>query len=176
MSNDSASTTTGTPAERAARRRIGHAAPGESERSVGQLVADASNDISTIVRSEIQMAKAEVTKGISIGGKGAGLLAGAGFIALLGVIFLFHTLARVVAVWLPVWAGYLVVTVLLFVVAGILALIGIRALKKAKPKPERAIRNAQDTVTAIKSGAPSSPTSAADETVAGAKDAATTAK
>ncbi len=154
MSNESASSTTGTPAERAAQRRVGHAAPGESERTVGQLVADASHDISAIVHSEIQLAKAEITQGVSIGGKGAGLLAGAGFLALLGLIFLFHTLARVIAVWLPVWAGYLIITLLLFLVAGILALVGIKALKRAKPKPERAIRNAQDTVEAIKQGGP----------------------
>ena len=48
------------------------------------------------------------------------------------------------------WAGYLIVTLLLFAVAGILALAGIKALKKAKPVPEKAIRNAQETVEAIK--------------------------
>lgn len=174
MSNDSAaSTTTGTPAERAARRLTGQPAPGETERTIGQLVADASHDISTIVHSEIQMAKAEVTKSVSIGGKGAGMLAAAGFLAVLGLIFLFHTLARAIAVWLPVWAGYLIVTLLLFAIAGILALVGIKALKKVKPKPENAIRNAQETMTAIKPGNQAEETASTTDQVTKAGAAAT---
>lgn len=137
-------------ADRSARRLVGRPAEGETERTVGQLVSDASHDVSALVRSEIQLAKSEVTSGLKVGGKGAGLLGGAGFLALLGLIFLFHTLAHVIDVWLPLWAGYLIITLLLFAVAGILALAGIKALKKAKPVPEKAIRNAQETVEAIK--------------------------
>lgn len=152
MSNDSA---TRTSTDRAAASRLtGQPAPGETERTVGQLVADASHDISALVQSEIQLAKAEVSKGISFGGKGAAFLGLAGFLALLGLIFLFHTLAQVVAIWLPVWAGYLIITLVLLAIAGVLGLLGLKAVKKAKANavPQRAIRNAQDTVTAIKPG------------------------
>lgn len=122
-----------------------------TERTLGQLVADATQDISTIVRSEIAMAKAEVTAEAKIAGKGAGLLAGAAFVGLLGLIFLFHTLANVLAVWLPLWAGYLITTVVLFVLAAILGLVGKNSMSKVKPKPERTIKNAQETIEAIKS-------------------------
>ena len=151
MSNDHTRTASTDPA---ARRLVGQPAPGDTERTVGQLVADASHDISALVQSEIQLAKAEVTKGLSFGGKGAGLLGGAAFVGLLGLIFLFHTLAQVIAVWLPVWAGYLIVTVLLFVIAAVAGLLGLKALKKAKENtvPQKAIRNAQETVAAIKPG------------------------
>ena len=71
MSNDSA---TSTPAERAARRVVGQPAPGETERTVGQLVADASHDLSSLIQNEIQLAKTEVSRGISFGGKGAAFL------------------------------------------------------------------------------------------------------
>ena len=122
-----------------------------TERTLGQLVADATQDISTIVRSEIAMAKAEVTAEAKIAGKGAGMLAGAAFVGLLGLIFLFHTLANVLDVWLPLWAGYLITTVLLFLIAAILGLVGKNSMSKVKPKPERTIRNAQETIEAIKS-------------------------
>lgn len=122
-----------------------------TERTLGQLVADATQDISTIVRSEIAMAKAEVAAEAKIAGKGAGLLAGAAFVGLLGLIFLFHTLANVLAVWLPLWAGYLITTVVLFVLAAILGLVGKNSMSKVKPKPERTIKNAQETIEAIKS-------------------------
>lgn len=149
MSNDSVPRTS---AERAASRLVGQPAPGETERTVGQLVADATHDISALVQNEIQLAKAEVTRGVSFGGKGAALLGVAGFLALLGLIFLFHTLAQVIAIWLPVWAGYLIMTGVLFLIAAVLGLLGIKAVKKAKENavPQRAIRNAQDTVAAIK--------------------------
>mgnify|MGYP002651237915 CR=1 FL=1 len=151
MSNDHARTGSTDPVTR---RLVGQPAPGETERTVGQLVSDATHDISALVQSEIQLAKAEVTKGLSFGGKGAGLLAVAGFLALLGLIFLFHTLARVIAIWLPVWAGYLIITVVLLLIAAGLGFAGLKALKKAKENtvPQKAIRNAQDTVAAIKPG------------------------
>lgn len=151
MSNDHARTGSTDPVTR---RLVGQPAPGETERTVGQLVADASHDISALVQNEIQLAKAEVTKGLGFGGKGAGLLGGAAFLGLLGLIFLFHTLARVIAIWLPVWAGYLIITVVLLLLAAALGLLGYKALMKAKDNtvPQRAIRNAQETVAAIKPG------------------------
>jgi membrane protein implicated in regulation of membrane protease activity len=109
-----------------------------TERTIGQLVADATHDVSTIVRSEIALA-------------GAGMFAAAGFVGLLGLIFLFHTIVAVLDIWLPEWAGYLITTGLLFLVAAILALVGRNSMKKVKGKPERTIKNAQDTVTAVKS-------------------------
>lgn len=151
MSNDHARTGSTDPVTR---RPVGQPAPGETERTVGQLVADASHDISALVQNEIQLAKAEITKGLGFGGKGAGLLGGAAFLGLLGLIFLFHTLARVIAIWLPVWAGYLIITVVLLLLAAALGLLGYKALMKAKNNtvPQRAIRNAQETVAAIKPG------------------------
>lgn len=122
------------------------------ERTLGQLVADATADISTIVRSEIALAKAEITGEAKLAGKGVGLLAGAAFVGLLGLVFLFHTLANVIAIWLPLWAGYLITTALLFVIAAILGLVGKNSVTKVQPKPERTIKNAQDTIEALKPG------------------------
>ena len=125
-------------------------APESSERTIGQLVADATHDLQGIVRGEIALAKAEVAQGAKVLGLGAGLLAGAAFVGLLGVIFLFHTLAQVVAIWLPLWAGYLIVTGLLFVVAAVLGLLGKNAMQRAKPAPERAIEQGKETIATLK--------------------------
>lgn len=123
-----------------------------TERTLGQLVADATNDVSTIVRSEIALAKAEITTEAKTAARGAGLFAAAGFVGLLGLIFLFHTVAQVIAIWLPLWAGYLITTALLLLVAGVLALVGRRSMQKMKGKPERTIKNAQETISTLKSG------------------------
>ena len=121
-----------------------------ADRTIGQLVADASHDVEGIVRSEIALAKAEMLHGARVMGKGAAMLGAAAFLALLGLIFLFHTLAEVLAIWLPVWAGYLIVTGVLLGIAGLLALLGKNALSAAKPTPEKAIAEAHQTIAALK--------------------------
>ena len=131
---------------------LGQERPIGQERTIGQLVADATADISMIVRNEIALAKAEITGEAKLAGKGAGLLAGAAFVGLLGVIFLFHTVANVIAIWLPLWAGYLITTGLLFVIAAILGVVGKNNVTKVQPKPERTIKNAQETIEVLKSG------------------------
>jgi hypothetical protein len=122
-----------------------------TERTLGQLVADATHDVSSIVRNEIALAKAEVTEGAKVLGKGAGMLAAAGVVGLIGVLFLLHGMAWGIAEWLSPWAGYLITAAVLLVVAAVLGLVGKNALSKAKPKPERAIRNAQETIATLKS-------------------------
>ena len=125
---------------------------GTPERTIGQLVADATHDVSTIVRNEIALAKAEITTDAKVACKGAGLLAAAAFLGLLGLIFLFHTIVAVIDIWLPEWAGYLITTALLFLIAGVLALVGRKSMQRMKGKPERTIKNAQDTIETLKSG------------------------
>ncbi|WP_406829353.1 phage holin family protein [Pedococcus sp. KACC 23699] len=125
---------------------------GSPERTLGQLVADATHDLSTIVRSEIALAKTEITTEAKTAGKSAAMFGAAAFVGLLGVIFLFHTVVAVLDIWLPEWAAYLITTVLLFAIAGVLALVGKKSVATINPKPERTIKNAQETVQALKSG------------------------
>src|SRR3954469_7627723 len=97
--------------------------------TIGKLVADASRDISSLVSKEIELAKSELKVSIRAGGMGAGLLAGAAFIAVLGVIMLSFTI-----VYFINWGGaglalhwaYLIVTLFWFVTTAVLAWIGIR--------------------------------------------------
>lgn len=121
-----------------------------SERTIGQLVADVTHDLEGIVRGEIALAKAEVTTGAKVLGKGAGLLAAAAFLALIGFVFILHGAAWGIAEVLPVWAGYLIVAAVVLVVAVILGLQGKKALETAQPSPDRAIGQAQQTIAAIK--------------------------
>ena len=121
------------------------------ERTLGQLVADATQDVSTIVRSEIDLAKAEITADAKQAGKGAGMFAGAGVMGFLGVVLLlFAVVYGLVAVGVPTWLAFLIVAVLLFVVAGILGLVGKKDVSKVKGKPERTIVTTQETIAAIK--------------------------
>lgn len=148
-----------------------------TERTIGQLVADATHDLEGIVRGEIALAKAEVADGAKVLGKGAGLLVGAAFLALIGFVFLLHSAAWGISTWLPVWAGYLIVAVVVLIIGAVLALLGKKALEQAKPAPERAIDQAQQTIAAIKNpkGEPDAVTAAAGAGAAGAGSASRTA-
>lgn len=127
-----------------------------SERTLGQLVADASSDLSSIVKGEIALAKMEIKADVAKGGKGAGMLAGAGVVALFAVGFLLTAGAwGLVAAGLPEWAGFLIVAVVLLVVAGVLALVGKKALGGIQGKPQKTIANAQKTKAALKPASPS---------------------
>ncbi|GGB26562.1 hypothetical protein GCM10011492_16000 [Flexivirga endophytica] len=122
-----------------------------TERTLGQLVADASTDLKSIIKDEIALAKVEVKADVAKGGKGAGLLAGAGLFALYMLGFLLLALAwGLHAAGLSVWLGMLITAGVLLVITLILALLGISALKKVKGKPARTIDNAQRTVAAVK--------------------------
>lgn len=127
-----------------------------NERTLGQLVSSATQDLSAIVRGEIALAKAELSTQAKTAGKGGGMLAVAGVLALFLLQFLLITLAWLLTSlldWSP-WMGFGVVTLLLLLIVGILAMIGIKNMKKVKPKPERAIADAQATVAALKGANP----------------------
>jgi uncharacterized membrane protein YqjE len=117
----------------------------DQQPSVGELVRRASENVSTLVRAEIDLAKAELSTTVKRAGVGGGMLAAAAAILLFSVPFLFVTLAEVlVAVGLPRWLSYLIVWVLFLLIAAVLALIGRSQLRKINP-PERTIKTARDT-------------------------------
>lgn len=120
------------------------------ERTIGQLVADATHDVSDILRHEVALAKAELKDDVTKAGMGAGLLAGAAFFGLVAFVLLCITAALgLEAAGLPGWAAFLVVTVVLLLVAAVLGLVGKKRLS-AIQKPERTITTAKGSVAALK--------------------------
>ncbi|MEV0198696.1 phage holin family protein [Nonomuraea sp. NPDC050691] len=99
------------------------------EESLGSLVAQASNHISTLVRSEIELAKAEFRFDAKRVGTAGGLFAAAAFMAHLCLILASFTIAYALSHWLPDWLSFLIVTVFYLLVAALLVFIGVRRLK-----------------------------------------------
>jgi hypothetical protein len=124
-----------------------------TEDTLGALVADASRDLSSLVRQEIALAKAELRVDLRNAAAGGAMFGAAAFLGLLAVVLLSITLALFLA-WLGLetWVAFLVVTVFFLLVAGVLVLIGKRTVAKVGP-PERTIRTSKDTATFLKSGA-----------------------
>ena len=117
---------------------------GAEEPSIGALVQSAMADVSTLIRSEVELAKAEIGRSAKKAGISVGLFAAAGVLAAFAGIYLFVTIAEFIT-WLGLarWLSYLIVTVLLLVLAGIAALIGRRMLKKIE-KPERTLESLRE--------------------------------
>jgi membrane protein implicated in regulation of membrane protease activity len=119
-------------------------AAGTEEPSVGTLVQSAMADVSTLVRSEIELAKAEIGRSAKKAGISIGLFGAAGVLAAFAGIYFFVTLAEALtALGLPRWVSYGIVTVFVLLLAGIAALIGRRMLKKIE-KPERTLETLRD--------------------------------
>ena len=120
------------------------------EKSLGEIVADVSEKASLLVREEIELAKAEVKDKLSKLGRGAAIGAAAGVFLVFGITMFFHGLAWFlddVFNWEDnVWAGFAVVTALLFLLAILAALLALRLFKKGSPPtPELAIEEAKRT-------------------------------
>ncbi len=121
------------------------------ERTLGQLVADATHDISSIVRGEVALAKAEIRADATKAGLGAGMFFAAGTLAFLALILLLIAAAYgLVAAGLAPWLAFLIVAVVLLVVGAILALVGKHSFDNLKGRPERAIKSTQDTIAAVR--------------------------
>ena len=122
-----------------------------SDPTLGALVHDMTQQMSTLVRDEIRLAQAEMTEKGKKAGIGVGLFGGAGLVALYGVATLLATLVLALALVMPAWLAGLIVTVVLFAVAGVLALQGRSNVSKATPaKPEEAIAGLKEDVATVK--------------------------
>ncbi|GAB7193644.1 hypothetical protein NUM3379_43540 [Kineococcus sp. NUM-3379] len=107
------------------------------ERSLGEIVASITNEFSTLVRKEVELAKTELREDAKNAGKGAGMFAGAGVAGLLFLMCLSALL--IIAIGSQIGYGWsaLIVTVLWAVVAAVLALRGKAEFKKVPPPLEK---------------------------------------
>ncbi|WP_432886125.1 phage holin family protein [Kribbella sp. CA-245084] len=118
--------------------------------TVGQLVANASKELSSLVRSEVELAKTELKKTAIAAGTGAGMFAAAAFLALLAVILLSIAAAYgLTAAGLHPAIAFLIVAGAYLLIGAILVFIGMRALKSAKG-PERTIETSKQSVEVLK--------------------------
>jgi tetrahydromethanopterin S-methyltransferase subunit C len=121
------------------------------ERPAAELVRQVSELVPRLVRDELALAKAELSRKGKAAGTGAGLFGGSGLIAFYGVGALIAAAILVLAETLPAWAAALIVAAAAFVLAGVLALIGRKRVGRAAPPvPEQAIDGVKQDVAAVK--------------------------
>lgn len=121
------------------------------EETLGALFASASRDLTTLVHSEIELAKAEIRQDVQNGAKGGAMFGAAAFLGVLAVILLSIAIAQgLIELGVVPWLAYLIVTVFYLLVAGVLVLVGRNAVSKVGP-PERTIRTSKETAAFLKS-------------------------
>ncbi|MGC4807278.1 phage holin family protein [Micromonospora sp. DT233] len=123
-----------------------------SEPSTAELVQRATEQVSRLVRDELALARAELTQKGKHAGIGIGLFGGGGALAFYGLGALITAVILLLALVLPAWLAALIVAAALFLVAGILALVGKKQVSQAVPPVPaatvRSVRADVDTVTA----------------------------
>ena len=125
--------------------------PGSSEETLGALFVTASRDLSTLVRSEIELAKAEIRADVKNGATGGAMFGAAGFLGVLAVVLLSVAAAYgLVALGLHPGLAFLAVAGFYLLLAAVLALVGKKAIGKVGP-PQRTIRTSKDTASFLKS-------------------------
>ncbi|MFC8335780.1 phage holin family protein [Streptomyces rubiginosohelvolus] len=118
---------------------------------VGVLVSRASQQISELVREEMQLARSEMAEKGRRFGKGGGLFGAAGFVGILASQALVATCIAALALALPLWAAALIVTAVLAAVAGAAALAGKKQIVRAgTPAPEQTIDSVKADLAEVK--------------------------
>src|SRR3954463_15107504 len=125
--------------------------PDPRNASTAELVGSLTEQVGTLVRDEVRLAQAEITQKAKRVGVGAGLFGGAGLVAVLGLNALITAGILGLANVLPGWLAGILVAVVLFALAGVLALIGRKAVQQAAPPlPTETIASVQADVAAVK--------------------------
>jgi hypothetical protein len=117
------------------------------DQSIGALVKDLAAETSTLVRQEIDLAKAEVTERGKQAGKGAGILAAGAVVGLLALGALTTVLIAALDLAMPTWLAALIVAVAYAAIAGVLIQIGRKQVQEATPPvPDETIDSVKEDV------------------------------
>jgi uncharacterized membrane protein YqjE len=104
------------------------------ERSLGQIMGDIANDLTSLVRQELELARTELKAEAAKAGKGAGMFGGAGVSGVLALIFLSLAATFLLDNWMPTELAALIVGVAWTAAAAVLALRGKKELQQTNPQ------------------------------------------
>lgn len=123
-----------------------HALPANA--SIGELVRDATTQMSTLVRAEVELAKAEITRDVKRGLTGSVFFVVAGVVLLYSTFFMFFFLAELLDTWMVRWAAFLIVFILMLLATALFALLGYRKVRRIRG-PQQAIESVKETTAAL---------------------------
>ncbi|MCV7382155.1 hypothetical protein A5672_21230 [Mycobacterium alsense] len=126
-----------------------HATPAEP--SIGHLIKDATAQVSTLVRAEVELARAEITRDVKKGLTGSVYFVAALLVLFYSTFFFFFFVAELLDTWLWRWASYLIVFGFMVVVGALLGLLGYRKVRRIRG-PKETIESVKETRTALTPG------------------------
>jgi hypothetical protein len=116
----------------------------EGDPTLGQLVMGLTDDITTLVRKEVELAKAELQESIQEGAKAGGMVAAGGAVAYAGLLFILAAIAIILGDW---WNNYWLGAAVVGIIAGIVGYVmlqgGIKQLKQISIVPHKTISSLQ---------------------------------
>ena len=125
--------------------------PAPQDASTAELLSSLTDQVTRLVRDEVRLAQAEVTTKAKRLGVGAGLFGGAGVVALLGLNALITAAILGLGNVIPGWLAAIIIGVVLFAVAGVLALLGKKDVQQAAPPlPTETIESVKADVATVK--------------------------
>lgn len=123
--------------------------------STGDLVKQLSEQTTTLVRKELELAKAELSEKGKVAGQGAGMFGGAAVVGLLALGVLTAMILALLDKAMDFWVAALIVTVLYGALAAVLAMSGRDRVKQATPPAEQTVETVKEDVQWAKSQAKS---------------------
>jgi len=125
--------------------------PSGSDPTLGALVHDLTTQVPELIRSEIRLAQAEVAEKGKRAGIGIGMFSGAGLLAFFGLATVIAGVVLALSLAMDGWLAALLVAVVLFAGAGVLALMGKNQVEQATPPlPERAVEGVKEDIATVK--------------------------
>lgn len=121
-----------------------------SDASIGELMSQLSSQTSRLVRDELRLAQKEFQESAKHAGIGAGLISIAGLFAFLGLATVIAAAVAALSLVLPVWAAALIVAVVLFIVAGIAAMVSKKQVDEVTPAAPRTTETVKADIQEIK--------------------------
>lgn len=125
--------------------------PTPRDASIGELVRDATAQVSTLFRAEVELAKAEVTGEVKKGLQGSLFFILALAVLTFSSFFFFFFLAELLDVWVARWLAFLIVFLLMIVVTALLGLLGYLRVKKLRA-PAKTIDSIKQTRSVLPLG------------------------
>ncbi|ETA94597.1 membrane protein [Mycobacterium avium subsp. paratuberculosis 08-8281] len=126
-----------------------HAKPAEP--TIGDLIKDATTQVSTLVRAEVELARAEITRDVKKGLTGSVFFIAALVVLFYSTFFFFFFVAELLDTWLWRWVAFLIVFGVQVVVGAVLALLGFLKVRRIRG-PRQTIESVKETRTALTPG------------------------
>ncbi len=115
-----------------------------NDRSIGELITRLSRETVTLVRKEIQLAKAEMSQKASRAGKNVGFLVIGGVVAYTGLLALVAAVILVLGLVIPYWLSAAIVGLVIAAVGAILVVKGANTLRQEDPTPQETVETLQE--------------------------------